>query len=213
MNGLDIGIFEDGGCCIVGYHGKEKVLVIPDTFDGSKVICIDKWAFHSCSSLEEITIPSTVTSIGSNAFYGCSSLASIKVDPNNPVYDSRDNCNAIIETETNTLIVGCGNTVIPSSVTTIRDLAFYGCSSLTSIIIPSGVDYIGDYAFYGCLSLTSVTIPDGTIYIGEGAFRKCPFLNSLTKQNGESLDPLDCEGLSLSDAFWEKLVELNKENL
>ncbi|MBQ6209968.1 MAG: leucine-rich repeat protein, partial [Prevotella sp.] len=73
------------------------------------------------------------------------------------MYDSRNNCNAIIETSTNTLISGCKNTSIPNSVTTIGDGAFHGCSGLTSITIPNSVTTIGDGAFHGCSGLTSIT--------------------------------------------------------
>jgi hypothetical protein len=80
------------------------------------------------------------------------------VENGNTIYDSRENCNAIIETATNTLIAGCQNTIIPNSVTSIGDRAFSGCSSLTSITIPNSVTSIGDYAFSYCSSLTHITL-------------------------------------------------------
>jgi hypothetical protein len=98
-----------------------------------------------------------VTSID-GSFRGCSGLESIIVDSENKVYDSRNNCNAIIETSTNTLILGCKNTIIPQSVTSIGDYAFFGCSGLTSITIPSSVISIGIQAFWFCNNLTSVII-------------------------------------------------------
>ena len=87
------------------------------------------------------------------------------------MYDSRDNCNAIIEKATNTLIQACNNTKIPSSVTNIRD--FSGCSGLTSIEIPASVTSIGDYAFYKCSGLTSIVIPSSVTSIGNEAFEDC----------------------------------------
>ena len=108
-------------------------------------------AFYECSALTSISIPNGVTSIEAQAFIGCSGLESITVGNGNANYDSRENCNAVIETETNTLIAGCKNTVIPNSVTMIGYGAFFGCSGLTSIDIPNSVTTIGIHAFYKCI--------------------------------------------------------------
>jgi hypothetical protein len=144
------------------------------------VTSIGKLAFSRCSSLTSITIPSSVNSIADGAFAGCENLTQIQVALDNPVYDSRDNCNAIIETSSNTLISGCETTIIPNSVTSIGDAAFYGCNSLTSITIPSSVKSIGESAFYRCKSLTSITIPSSVTSIGENAFWGCENLTSIT---------------------------------
>ena len=112
-------------------------------------------------------------------FQGCTSLSSIKVDSRNTVYDSRNNCNAIIEMSSNTLIAGCKDTVIPDSVKNICQGAFTGHKSLKSVIIPDSVTSIVDSAFEGCTSLASVTIPDSVTSIGENAFRDCTSLASV----------------------------------
>ena len=139
---------------------------------------------YGMKNLKSITIPNSVTSIGEKAFFNCnSSLISINVDKSNSKYDSRDNCNAIIETATNTLIIGCKNTIIPNGVTSIENYAFYSCSSLTSITIPNSVTSIGYSSFSDCSSLTSITIPNSVTSIGGSAFSNCSSLTSLTIPN------------------------------
>ena len=115
-------------------------------------------AFSGCSSLTSVTIPSSVIEIGYATFGGCNNLISIVVDSDNTVYDSRGNCNAIVETATNTLVQGCKNTTIPDSVTAIGNYAFYACDSLTSITIPSSITSIGNYAFSACSGLESIVV-------------------------------------------------------
>ena len=149
----------------------------------NSVTSIGTSAFSRCSGLTSIEIPNSVTSIGNSAFAGCSGLTSIHVDDNNPKYDSRNNCNAIIEKETNTLIAGCKNTHIPNSVTSIGASAFSGCSGLTSIEIPNSVTSIGDAAFFGCSGLTSIEIPNSVTSIGGGAFNGCSGLTSIEIPN------------------------------
>ena len=149
----------------------------------NSVTRIGDGAFEGCSKLAKITIPNSVISIGVNVSKDCSKLTSIIVESGNTIYDSRDNCNAIIQTTTNTLITGCKTTIIPNSVTKIGDGAFNGCSGLTSITIPNSVTKIGGVAFYNCSGLTSIAIPNSVKEIGLSAYKGCSKLTSVTIPN------------------------------
>ena len=138
---------------------------------------IGKYAFGSCRLLT-LSIPASVTSIGENAFSDCTKLATITVDEDNTVYDSREGCNAIIRKSDNVLVLGCKGTVIPDGVTVIGDYAFRSCGGMTTFEIPEGVTTIGREAF-AYADLTSVTIPASVESIGANAFMECTALNSL----------------------------------
>ena len=140
--------------------------------------------FYNCEILKSILIPSSVTTLNGNPFSYCVNLVEIVVEDGNEIFDSRDNCNAIIETASNELSVGCKNTSIPNTVTEICGSAFEGCSSLTSIEIPNSVTHIGRSAFEGCSSLTgTLTIPDNVTSIGRSAFEGCSSLTSIEIPN------------------------------
>jgi len=171
---------------------------------GNSVTSINQSAFYGCTGLTSVTIGNSVTEIGFRAFRGCSGLTSIVVENGNAKYDSRNGCNAIIETASNTLIAGCKNTIIPNSVTSIGESAFMECTGLTSIEIPNSVTSIGNYAFSSCTGITELTIADGEgtlelgrnnygygYDVGRGLFYDCPLEKlylgrNISYQNGKS---------------------------
>ena len=154
-----------------------------DVIIPNSVTHIGNGAFNYCTGLTSITIPDSVTNIGDNVFGLCTGLAVISVSEKNPKYDSRNNCNAIIETENNILIAGCKNTLLPDDITSIGSYAFYDCTGLASITIPDSVKSIGDYAFCTCTGLTSIAIPDNVTNIGDYVFRGCTGLAMISVSN------------------------------
>ena len=167
-------------------------------------------AFKDCSSLTSINIPSSVTSIGSAAFSGCSSLTTFTVDANNPNYCIEESM--LFNKEKSTLVCAVGNQKtynIPSSVNSIEEYAFWGCSSLTSINIPITVTSIGRCTFYKCSSLTSINIPSSVTSIGQSAFMGCSALTSINIPN--SVTSIENGAFSNCDAL--KVVLLQSERI
>jgi len=149
------------------------------TMPGS-ITTIGEQAFSYCTGLATLSIPSSVTSIGEAAFRDCTDLTGLSVQSENTKYDSRNDCNAIIETGTHTLIAGCKNTVIPNTVTSIGRDAFSGRANLTEISIPESVTSIGENAFLRCTGLTAVSFPSSVTNIGNYAFEYCSGLTAVT---------------------------------
>ena len=151
------------------FYGCESLTTIriPD-----QVTTIGAGAFSGCDSLTEIHIPDSVMKIERQAFDSCCNLKRIVVSEGNKVYDSRDNCNAIIETSTNKIIRGCENTIIPSTVTAIEEYAFTSAIGLKEINLDS-ITEIGRDAFEGCTGLTSIKIPKSVTKIEKGTFKSC----------------------------------------
>ena len=147
------------------------------TFDEG-VTSIAHEAFLNCP-ITSIYLPSTVVSMSGRPFSGCAHLHTIIVDEANPVYDSRGNCNALIETSTNTLLIGGANTIIPNTVSIIGANAFCPCTDLYSITIPNSVERIEYGAFSGCNHLTTFTFPSSVSYIDDRAIG-CSNLTSIT---------------------------------
>ena len=140
---------------------------------------IGEYVFQDCTSLRSVTVPAGVTEIKGGVFLRCPMMMHITVDKNNKIYDSRNGCNAVIETATGTIVAACNATVIPINVTKIGESAFASLA-FTEIILPDGVTEIGRWAFWGCASLTNITIPDTVKSIGAAALKKCTSLASIT---------------------------------
>ena len=158
---IELGRIERDNVTEVGGGTFENCSNLSTVVLSQNLIILDVDIFKGCTSLSSLNIPKSVRWILNNIASGCDNLTSILVEEGNPVYNSRNNCNAIIETETNTLIAGCKNTVIPNTVTSIGSGAFVGCSGLTSITIQKTVTNIGSGAFAGCSGLTSISVESG----------------------------------------------------
>ena len=224
-------ISEEDKTCQVGDGNKRAidksaigVITIPSNVNGYRVIAIADGAFNGCGNVEQIVIPEGVASIGEQGCYNCASLStleipasltnigyvafgvlpnlsSIKVATDNPVFDSRDNCNAIIRTSSLGLVKGCKNTIIPEGVTYIDVCAFddepdlvnielpsslrsigswaFAGTGLISVDIPEKVSSIGSYAFYACSKLETIKLPAAVSSIGVIAFASCPNLKTV----------------------------------
>ena len=170
-------------------------VVIPE---GVETISVQ--AFWNCAALQSVKFPESLVSIGTSAFVGCgltslfipskvnhiemlafdyNPFSSIAVAADNAVFDSRNDCNAIIDTETNTLLLGCKATVIPDDVTSIGQCSFADCKGLTSIVIPATVRNVGGSTFSGCRDLQSVTFLTTTTDLGTRLFWNCTSLKTM----------------------------------
>lgn len=171
----------------IGFSAFDSCQKIEEIEFKNHLTTIVDYAFFLCRGLKSISIPASVTSIGELAFYDCYNLQTIVVDQNNTVYDSRNNSNALIETETNTLMLGCVNTVIPSGIKHIQDHAFENVQ-IATINLPDGLEIIGDYAFYSNNVVTTIVMPNTLTTLGEAVFWCCTSLEDVTlSQNLESI--------------------------
>jgi len=146
------------------------------------VMGINEYAFAGCEGLTSINIPSSVSWIEDRAFSYCTNLSSITVDADNQTFRSEGNC--LIQGST--LVFGCYTSEIPNSVTDIGQLAFWGCTNLTSIDIPDNVTTIGFYAFGYCSALSNVTLHNSDLTIGNYTFLGCTSLTEITIPSGKT---------------------------
>ena len=151
-----------------------EIKIVDDVFEGMKDNCLPDAAFECCSCLTSLSLPTSVTSIGSAAFEYCGSLTSLSLPSGVTSIGKR-------------AFYGCSGLTslsLPSGVTSIGDETFYDCSGLMSLSLPSGVTSIGKRAFYGCRGLTSLSLPSGVTSIGDETFYDCSGLTSLSLPSG-----------------------------
>lgn len=150
-----------------------KKLTLPESLKQ-----VDEDAFHNCDSLKEIYIPKSLTKIGEGAFTGLDNAQKIIVNADNPAYDSRGNCNAIIETETNAMIAACALTEIPKTVTIIA-AAYEELNSITEMTLPDNITEVRERSFWNCDKLTKFDFGKGVVKVGKEAFYSCSKLESV----------------------------------
>ena len=172
----------NGALTITGYTGPGGDVAIPDTIDSLPVIAIGDFAFYASTGLTSVTIPGSVTKIGSEPFAFCTNLTAIRVDPANTSYS--DVAGVLCSNDRRTVLEypcgKAGNYTIPDGVTSIGDSAFNRCINITSLVIPNSVTNIGYMAFQFCTALTNATIGNGVTRITACAFKLCTNLMSVT---------------------------------
>lgn len=153
---------------------------------------INSRAFAGCSSLTTINLPSTLSYLSSDAFEGCP-LEHISVADGNTTFDTRNDCNALIYTSTNKLVLGCKNSTIPEGIEIIGAQAFEG-KMITSVTIPSTVTTIESSAFNNCWALTSCNLPNSVVKIGDYAFQGIGLTTPLYNDKFFVFQPQNTEG-------------------
>lgn len=162
------------------------------------VSSIGLFAINGCNGLTSLVIPKSVTVIEKDNFKLCEQLASLVVEQGNPMFDSRNNCNAIIVTATNTLVLGCNSSSIPEGIEVIADSAFSQRRNLSHISIPDSVVYLGEFAFLGCYSLESEIKLQGIYQVTRSCFDGCSSLKKVSIGSGiESVESGAFAGCSM----------------
>lgn len=166
-------VSKDGTVSFNKYNGYAKNYTIPSTIEGKPVTEIGGSAFSGCLSLEEVTIPDTVKTIGEFAFSDCQNLKKVKMSKNvkEITRSTFNSCYKLEEID------------LPYGLVSIGESAFADNRSLKHITIPKTVKYIGEQAFFGNGYLESIVLPDSVESIGKGAFTYCFCLESVRISN------------------------------
>lgn len=160
----------------------QEIIIRPtvSSYDGTYHLTeIGSYALENCLHLYALELPNTVQAIGTMAFKGCDNLSTITVENGNSVFDARSSCNAIVETSTNRLVVGCQNSIVAEGVVAIGADAFNDCQNLTEIELPESLERIESGAFMSCPNLTALRIPNSVRELGEMMVANCPNLQVL----------------------------------
>lgn len=165
-------------------------LIIPEGVEK-----IEALAFNGLINLKIIRIPASVSSIETKAFWDCGKVETIIVHKDNPKYDSRDTCNAIVETETNNILFGCSKTVFVDSILSIGEYAFSYCSELTEIVVPETISIVKNNAFENCCNLKRAELPSSLKVLEDSVFSGCEKLESIKLEEGmENINFLAFDG-------------------
>lgn len=189
---------------VIGAWAFNRCLNLSSVQMGDSVEVIDEAAFAYCYKLDSIYIPKSVTRMGKEVF-SFNRLKSIVVDKDNPVFDSRDNCNAIIATEKNILFAGCEKTIVPNTVEALYPSSFMGCKGLKSLLLPQSVKTIGAEAFEYCDSLESLTIPHLQAIGFFGSQSSFKELNMMFTNEEDFLDYISRE--DISQYFYQQTLD------
>lgn len=192
-------ILDNNTVQITGCVANAEDLIIPDTIDGLPVVSIRDRAFYYNDFLQSVTIPDSVSSVGSNPFIKCNLLTSIIISPDHPylLFMNDTLYDKVNKTIISHLSSSQSPLEIPKGITKIGEAAFNGCEAMSDISIPESVTSIADYAFCDCISLKNIEIPEQVNHIGEGAFSGCSSLKSVAiPESVTSIGPNPFEGCS-----------------
>ena len=176
-NGWDSFSFENDKICPLMFSQMTSIeeIVLPNT-----VTSVGEQAFYGCNSLNTVVIPDGVVSIGNSAFIGCEKLHSLTLPANLEEigYYAFENCSSL------------ESIVIPDKVKKLDSGTFSFCKSLTSVTLSANLEELGNRAFEKCNSIKNIIIPDGVKSIGDNAFYNCNSLESITISASSNLETI-----------------------